>query len=57
MPLYISHAIMGNSLYKGARKDEKLFKFPINKHSLRGYSQGLDFAVFSNPNAHINKTQ
>lgn len=57
MPLYISHAIMGNSLYEEANKDEKLFKLPINVHSLRGYSQGMDFAIFSNPNAHSNKTQ
>ncbi len=57
MPLYISHAIMGNSLYEEANKDEKLFKLPINVHSLRGYSQGMDFATFSNPNAHSNKTQ
>lgn len=57
MPLYISHAIMGNSLYEEAKKDERLFKLSINKHSLRGYSQGMDFAIFSNPNAHSNKTQ
>lgn len=36
MPLYISHAIMGNSLYEEASKDEKLFKLPIHVHSLRG---------------------
>ena len=57
MPLYISHAIMGNSLYEEATKDEKLFKLPINVYSLRGYSQGMDFAIFSNPDAHSNKTQ
>jgi len=57
MPLYISHAIMGNSLYEGAKKDERIFKVPMNASSLRGYSQGIDFSVFSNSNSHSEKTQ
>ncbi len=57
MPLYISHAIMGNSLFQEARKDEQIFKVAMKKDSLRGYCQGLDFTIFSNPNAHSERTQ
>jgi hypothetical protein len=47
MPSYISHAIMGEDLYKKAYKDEKIFKINISEEELKGYSLGIDLSLLS----------
>lgn len=47
MPAYISHAIMGHSLYQAANHDEKIFKMDINPEALKTYSLGIDLATLS----------
>lgn len=47
MPAYISHAIMGEQLYDESINQESLFKIPISKDELRGYSIGPDLALTS----------
>ena len=47
MPGYISHAIMGNDLYKSLVKYSNLLKTSIDKKKLRGYSLGADLASLS----------
>ena len=47
MPNYISHAIMGEEVYKTAIKKESLFKIYVPKEMMRSYSLGADLAVFS----------
>jgi len=47
MPSYISHAIMGNSLYNISAKSSKLFRIPIKKNELQGYSLGADLSILS----------
>lgn len=44
MPAYISHAVMGDNLYEECKE---LFKVPIDRYVLRGYSLGTDLATFS----------
>lgn len=46
MPAYMSHAIMGNELYKHLKADN-LLKNDINVGELRGYSLGADLAISS----------
>lgn len=46
MPAYISHAIMGEQLYKEA-SEQSLFKLPISESELRGYSLGADLSCLS----------
>lgn len=47
MPAYISHAIMGEQLYNECNKDERLFKIPIYKEELQGFSLGNDLSLIS----------
>lgn len=47
MPAYISHAIMGNDLYKNLISDANLVKVPIKDSDLRGFSLGIDMASLS----------
>lgn len=47
MPSYISHAIMGEQIYNQAIQDESIFKIPIPKTELQGYSLGVDLAILS----------
>ena len=46
MPSYISHAIMGNELYKNL-EEEKLLYIPIDKKELRSYTSTPDYALMS----------
>jgi len=46
MPAYISHAIMGNELYKNLINDSNI-KTNINENKLRGFSIGADSAYLS----------
>ena len=46
MPSYISHAIMGNDLFNISSKTN-IFRIPITKEELRGYSLGADLAILS----------
>ena len=48
MPSYISHAIMGNNLFDISNKSSKIFRIPITREELRGYSLGADLATLSN---------
>lgn len=59
MPAYMSHAIMGNELYKHLKTDN-LLKNDINVGELRGYSLGADLASLSKKilcDPHNNHTQ
>ena len=47
MPAYLSHAIMSEQLYNESSKDENLFKIPISKPELRGFSLGNDLSLIS----------
>ena len=47
MPSYISHAIMGNDLFDISNKNN-IFRIPITRDELRGYSLGADLAILSN---------
>lgn len=47
MPAYISHAIMGEELYKKLKTDKKNVKLPISKDKLKGYSLGVDLSELS----------
>lgn len=47
MPAYISHAIMGEELHQKLENETKLFKIPISKDALKGYSLGVDLAILS----------
>ena len=47
MPAYLSHAIMSEQLYNESSKDEKLFKIPISKSELKGFSLGNDLSLVS----------
>lgn len=59
MPAYLSHAIMGNELYKKSSNDEKIFKSQVNKNSLKTYSLGIDLSHFlkGTGDIHSIKTQ
>lgn len=60
MPAYISHAIMGNELYKNLISDTNILKTEINVAELRGYSLGPDLALLSKntlSNPHNSNTQ
>jgi len=60
MPAYISHAIMGNELYKTLINDGNILKTEINEAELRGYSLGPDLALLSKnmlSNPHNSNTQ
>ena len=48
MPAYLSHAIMGEDLYKKSESDEKLFKVLVKKESLKANSIGQDLSIVSN---------
>lgn len=48
MPAYLSHAIMGEDLHKKSESDEKLFKVPVKKESLKANSIGQDLSIVSN---------
>jgi len=56
MPAYISHAIMGDSIYKESCHDEKVFKLPVNHNSLKTYSLGIDLVTLAK-DVHGIKTQ
>lgn len=47
MPAYLSHAIMSEQLYNESSKDQNLFKIPISKSELRGFSLGNDLSLIS----------
>ncbi len=47
MPSYISHAIMGDNLYKEAFNDKRIFKCEVNYDSLKTFSLGIDLTVLA----------
>ncbi len=60
MPSYLSHAIMGDNLYKEAFNDTRIFKCEVNYNSLKTFSLGIDLAFLSKGlpiDIHKNKTQ
>lgn len=57
MPAYLSHAIMGDNLYKKGEKDEKIFKSKVDHASLKNYSLGIDVYGLTNPDIHSKDTQ
>lgn len=48
MPKYMSHVIMGKSLYDKCEKDDKLFKLPIEEDKFKIWALGQDLSGFSN---------
>ena len=48
MPAYMSHVIMGKSLYDKVKEDEKLFKLPIEENKFKILALGQDLSGFSN---------
>ena len=47
MPAYITHAIMGEQIHNEGIKEENLFKIPISKEELKGFSLGNDLSIIS----------
>lgn len=48
MPAYMSHVIMGKSLYDKCESNEKLFKLPIEENKFKIWALGQDLSGFSN---------
>lgn len=53
MPAYLSHAIMGEEVYKKSI-EESLFKIEINQNDIKTYSLGVDLAAFSKANLYLS---
>lgn len=50
MPAYLTHAIMGNTIYNNAHKDESLFKIDIPLPALKASTLSPDLAKLSKSN-------